>query len=136
MGREGALGKFVMAAGLMIPVQSEKGWQHFTYGSIQPNKVSFLKEGLEISVNSSASPLIYPLKPIKFIKTIKLSGEFHGNFSIPNGKLQGSKSYDDFRLMIGFVVPGKKKLGFWKRQVAADWIKQLFALAPKNIGIS
>ena len=116
-------------------VFSKEKWEILEYSGIKPNKVDFKNQSLTIGVNQSAGPLVYRLKKPQVIKEIVIDAELLGALKLKKSQ-QGAKGNDDFSLRIGLVYQGKKRLGFIQRQIAANWIKKLFSLAPKNIGIS
>lgn len=115
---------------------SKDKWQVLAYSGIKPNTVIFTDKSLTINVDQSASPLIYPITKPKIFKEVTIDADLIGTLKLNANKQQGSKGNDDFTLAIGVVYQGSKKLGFFKRQMAAAWVKKLFTLAPKNVGVS
>ena len=111
---------------IMIPISSPEGWDAEKYSKIPGNEVKFSKAGIQIKVKESASPLIYSLKETPEIIGFEVSGKLTG---LPK------PGVDDSPLRIGFVLPGKRKLNFFKRMLAADWVKRLYDKAPKGSGI-
>jgi hypothetical protein len=96
--------------------------------------VSFADKKMRIKVNNSASPLIHSLAVPTAVRELDVSFSLKGNLNLGKKK-QGSKGADDFLLRVGLVFEGDKKLGFFQRQFAADWVKQLFNLASDKTGI-
>ncbi len=113
----------------------ESKWGLLSYSKIPANTVTFKNGEMKIEVNSSASPIIYPLKNFRKYNKMKVRAQIKGTINYKKGT-QGKKGSDDFRLRIGLVYQGKETLGFFKRQIAAAWIIKLFELAPKNAGVS
>src|SRR5436190_23387565 len=54
---------------------------------------------------------------------------------MPPGK-QGEKGFDDYVMRVGLVESGSRTLTRGEKLVAAEWVKKLFALAPRGTGIS
>ena len=52
------------------------------------------------------------------------------------GVAQGSKEADDFRLRVGLVYQGDKRMNMMQRMIAPKWLKTMFDLAPEDQGIS
>lgn len=119
----------------VIPVEHKDQWQVLSYRKIPSHQIQFSSSGMEIKVNKSASPVIYPVSPVRIIKGVQVTGQIEGGLNIPQGKTQGTQGADDFVFRLGLVVKGNKKLSWIQRQVAADWVKQLFKLAPPDRGI-
>jgi len=62
----GAVGDEITPAPILIPLTDPTNWQLLEYRMIPPHQVRFSSEGLEIRVQASAMPLIYPLgEPVK-----------------------------------------------------------------------
>lgn len=120
---------------LELPLGSEAGWQVLQYRNLPPHRVSFSSQGLEITVDGSAMPLIYPLPERARVRAIRVRGKLAGALRVPPQR-QGENGFDDFALRVGLVEPGERTLNFVQRQVAAAWVRKLFELAPKGSGIS
>ncbi len=115
----------------VIPLQKDK-WIELKFNKIQPNQVEDSAEGLKVSVDSSASPLVFKL--VKPLKVIGFSADIETNGNIKDRAMKNSFGEDSiFRL--GLVATGDKKLGWLQRQVAADWVQKLFALVPETTGL-
>ena len=119
----------------VVPFQSEK-WHSLKYGSIPASEVLFNPDHINIKVRSSAAPLIYPMahNPLS-IKEVSIKGIVSSLLDISPAEKQGEKGFDDFNLRLGLVLLGKERLSWYQKAVAADWVKQMFALAPKDQGI-
>ena len=115
-------------------VFKESNFNVLSYSSIKPNEFSFNNENLEIKVDSSASPLIYPLKSSKNYSKMIFSARFDDKVKVSGP--QGDKGHDDFSLRVGVVYEGDRTLNFFQRAVAAKWITTLFELAPEGTGVS
>lgn len=113
---------------------NEKDWQVLKFGKIEANKVEFISKSdsdqIRVSVKKSAGPLVYALPEVQSIKTIKMSGRW-----LKQKVLEDSAFDEDSVLRIGLVKPGMQTLTGFKKMMAADWIKKLFSLAPKGMGI-
>lgn len=124
------------AAGpLLVPLADQTGWQVLQYRSLPPHRIRFSAAGLEMAVDGSAMPVIYPLAPRLRVKSIRVKGRLEGALRVPPER-QGEKNFDDYALRIGLVEPGERTLNFVQRQLAAAWVRKLFELAPKGSGIS
>jgi len=110
-------------------------WEVLQYSGIKANQVNFNKNAMTIKVNQSAGPLVYQLKKPQVVKEIIIDVDILGKLKLKKTK-QGDKGNDDFSLRVGLVYQGDKKLGFMQKQMAPGWIKKLFSLAPKNLGVS
>jgi hypothetical protein len=120
--------KQLYAGIIIIPLSTKGSWIEENYSKIPSNKVSYNSSGVSVFVNHSASPLIYPLKEAKKVKSINIKGIFH---SLP----KFIKGADDQALRVGLVVEGEKKLSFLKKSFAANWVKRLYELSSANSGI-
>jgi len=113
----------------MIPLTNPAGWQDLKFSKIPPNQARFQESGLSIQVNKSASPLVYPMLPAVKVRSFKVELEIEG-------ELKSSSGFpEDAYFRLGLVIPGERRLGTMARMVAPDWVKRLFALAPKDSGI-
>ena len=122
-------------AGMRLPLQSPTGWQVLEYRNIPPHQVRFSAAGLEMRVEMSAMPVIYPLPKPAAVRALRVKGRVEGSLDIPPGR-QGEEKFDDYVFRIGLVESGTRTLNFVQRQVAAAWVRKLFELAPKGGGIS
>jgi hypothetical protein len=119
----------------VLPLAEQTGWQVLQYRSLPPHRIRFSASGLEMMVDGSAMPVIYPLpKPVQ-AKSVHVRGRVEGTLRIPAGR-QGEEKFDDYAFRIGLVEPGERTLNFVQRQLAAPWVRTLFDLAPKGSGIS
>ena len=118
-----------------VPLSSSNRWQALHYKNIPANQFGFSKDGMTISVNNSASPLILPLEKPLFVTRLRAKGQLKGKLNVDSSR-QGEKGYDDYVLRIGLVVPGEKRLNFIQRRTAPNWVQTLFKLAPEGTGIS
>lgn len=125
----------LLSAAFIVPVKSADSWQNLKFSKIPSNTVSFSEEGIKIEVKKSASPLIYPLNSPKLIQGLKVRGKVSHLIPFKDAKKQGQKGQDDSVLRVGLVIPGDKKLNWATRMMAADWVKTLYSLAPKDSGI-
>lgn len=114
---------------------SKNKWEVLQYSGIKANQVSFNNKSMTIKVNQSAGPLVYKLSKPRAIKEIIIDANVLGKLKLKKTQ-QGEKGNDDFSLRIGLVYQGKKRLSFMQKTMAAGWIKKLFSLAPKTLGVS
>ena len=124
------------AVALDVPVDDLRSWTVLSFNNIQPNEVSVVDGALHIAVRGSASPLIYKFDEPTFISGITVAASWDGELRIPAGATEGDENADDYVLKFGIVEAGDQKLNWFQRGVAADWIKQLFQLAPKGSGVN
>ena len=129
------LRQIILCSAFLIPLQEKDKWEDLKFSKINPHKLEFSKSGMKINVNSSAMPLIYPFKKVIKIKEVSIEGERKGKLNLNPKLKQGAKKNDDFALKFGLVIPGDKTLPFYKRAFAPQWIKRLFDLAPKDMGV-
>lgn len=115
---------------IAIPLGSGQDWQDLKYSKIKPNTNQFTPNGLNIAVDSSASPLIYPLKHYPLITAFETELEITGDINPVKAQFP-----EDAYFRLGLVVPGKRRLNAFERAIAAPWVKTLFALAPKDGGV-
>lgn len=120
---------------VVLPLSEQANWQVLQYSGLPPHRIRFSKAGLEMAVEGSAMPLIYPLPGRLRVTSIRVKGRVEGTLQLPPGR-QGEKAFDDYVFRIGLVEPGERTLNFVQRQLAAAWVRKLFELAPKGSGIS
>lgn len=118
-----------------LPLADQGKWQVLQYSRIPPHKVRFSAAGLEMAVERSAMPLVYPLPRPFATKRIRVKGRVDGGLNIPPGR-QGDEGYDDYVFRAGLVEPGSRTLGAIQRRFVADWVRKLYELAPPGGGIS
>ncbi len=121
-----------LLAAIAIPMDKKDAWTELSFKKIPSNKVDYSPSGIKVSVNNSASPLVYKLdrfyKITGFEVDLKVDGDLKNE---PSGKTIEEDSL--FRL--GLVVEGKQTLTGVKKLFAPDWIKKLFSLAPEGAGL-
>ena len=118
-----------------VPLHAES-WHSLRFSSIPANTVTHTPDGVLIRVRASASPLIHPLTdnpPV--VKQISIKGTVDRLVTIAPAELQGQEGFDDFNLKLGLVFLGEQTLSWYQAAIAADWVKQMFALAPPQQGI-
>ncbi len=118
-----------------IPVSDLQQWTSLEYRSIPANTVAVEGGNLHIAVNKSASPLIYKLDEPLRATSVTVKASWSGKLTIPKNAMQGEAGADDFILKLGIVEIGERTLNWLQRLIAANWIKQLFKLAPKGTGV-
>ena len=120
---------------MRLPLGEQSGWQVLKYSSLPPHRIRFSSSGLEMMVDGSAMPVIYPLPQPMHARHIRVKGRVEGTLRVPPGR-QGDEKFDDYVFRIGLVESGPRTLNFVQRQLAAPWVRKLFELAPKGGGIS
>ncbi len=120
---------------IVLPMTEQTAWQVLQYRSLPPHRIRFSPLGLEMTVDGSAMPVIYPLPTPVRAKSIHVKGRVEGTLRIPEGR-QGEDKFDDYAFRIGLVEPGERTLNFVQRQLAPAWVRKLFELAPKGGGIA
>src|SRR4051812_49060710 len=118
-----------------VPLDRTNGWQFLNYRKIPPNTFQVSPVGLEIGVTNSAAPAVFPLPGPFPVKELRVSGKITGRLKMSPGK-QGEKGFDDYTIRVGLVEAGSRTLTRREKLVAAEWVKKLFALAPRGTGIS
>lgn len=118
-----------------IPPDDDEGWQALRYDNIPANRVNFSTLGLRIQVDHSAAPLVYPLSAPMEVARLVVRGRVDGDFRVAPQR-QGEEGFDDYVLRAGLVLTGDRRLGFFSRMFAPEWVKRLYALAPPNQGVS
>jgi hypothetical protein len=120
---------------ISVPLNQTNGWKFLSYRKIPPNKFRSARDGLEIDVTNSAAPAVFPLTNAPEVTELRASGMISGALKVQPDK-QGQKGFDDYTVRIGLVESGKRTLSWHEKIIAADWVKKLFALAPRGTGIS
>jgi hypothetical protein len=123
------------AESFSVPLHGTNGWLFLNYRKIPPNTFRAGPAGLEIGVTNSAAPAVFPLPNPVPVKQLRVSGKIVGSLKMPSGK-QGGKGFDDYAIRVGLVESGARTLSRREKLVAAEWVKKLFALAPRGMGIS
>lgn len=118
-----------------LPLAAPAGWQVLEYRNIPPHRIRFSASGLEMRVEGSAMPVIYPLPRPQSVRAVRVKGRVEGSLLMAPGR-QGEDRFDDYVLRIGLVESGSRTLNFVQRQLAAALVRKLFELAPKGGGIS
>jgi hypothetical protein len=125
----------VLAGTFVLPLTQTNGWQFLKYRNIPSNTFRCTSAGLVIGVTNSAAPAVFPLTNELRVIEMRVRGKISGLLKVPPAK-QGEKGFDDFALRVGLVEPGTRTLSWWEKRTAANWVKNLFALAPPGKGIS
>lgn len=120
---------------VVLPLNEQTNWQVLKYSSLPPHRIRFSSAGLEMGVDASAMPLIYPLAERLRVSGVRVKGRVEGKLELPPER-QGENKFDDYVFRVGLVEPGERTLNFVQRQLAAAWVRKLFELAPKGSGIS
>ncbi|MFY9313942.1 MAG: hypothetical protein WAO95_00105 [Burkholderiales bacterium] len=131
----GAQGSGSGSGAAAVPLADAGAWQQLHYRNRPPHKLRFSASGLRLDVEGSAMPLIHPLPAKLRVAGVRVRGRIDGAFTVPPGK-QGEEKFDDYVFRLGLVEPGERRLNFLQRQVAAEWVRRLYALAPEGTGIA
>lgn len=118
-----------------IPVSDLQQWTSLSFTRIPANSVAVVDGNLHISVNKSASPLIYEFDEPLVVTSLAVKARWSGTLNIPQDAVQGEAGADDFILKLGIVEAGERTLNWLQRRIAADWVRQLFKLAPQGTGV-
>ena len=127
--------RFLSSLILSIPLTLSTGWETLSFRKIPPNQISYQQDGLHISVKSSSSPLIYKFENTKNIQRVVAEGYLRGKINIPDFRQQGLKGHDDMPLRLGLVLEGAQTLSWGEKLIAAEWIKKMHSMAPKEKGL-
>src|SRR5438477_4096932 len=119
---------------IAVPLDRTNGWQFLHYRKIPSNKFRCTTNGLEIAVTNSAAPAVFPLTNSPQVGELRASGRISGSLKIPSDK-QGEKRFDDYTVRIGLVEAGNRTPTWREKIMTANWVKKLFALAPRGTGI-
>ena len=128
------LNTLMLAGAIALPLQHTDNWQLLEYSRLDANQVTFTRGGMEVMVDRSASPIIYPLVDAKTVTRVSVTGKLSNLLDVPPEN-QGQEGNDDFSLKIGLVVAGEKTLNPVQKLFSAKWIKTLFDLAPEGTGV-
>jgi len=109
-------------------------WHTVKYSKIKPNVIKQIKKSIEISVNNSSSALVFKFDQIKVIRRVKIKAKLKGLINY-HGSPPGSEDADDFPLRVGFILKGNKKLNFFQKRIAPDWLVQLDKISSTNGGL-
>lgn len=131
----GRVAQLAVGATFNLPLDRTNGWQFLNYRKIPSNTFRASPAGLEIGVTNSAAPAVFPLTNQLQVTELRVSGKITGSPKVPPGR-QGQKGFDDYAVRVGVVESGSRTLNWREKLVAADWVKKLFALAPRGTGIN
>ncbi|MGB5624519.1 MAG: hypothetical protein WBM61_02220, partial [Woeseiaceae bacterium] len=101
-----------VAAATEIPVSDLQKWTSLSFRSIPANTVAVVDGNLHISVNKSASPLIYKLDEPLAVMSLSVKARWSGQLNIPQDAVQGEAGADDFILKLGIVEAGERTLNW------------------------
>ena len=118
-----------------VPVADLAAWNILSFRNIAANTVTVNNGLLDIAVNKSASPLVHKLAAPLTVTAVTVDANWSGALKLPENTVQGEDGADDFILKLGIVEAGDRKLNWLQRRIAADWLQQLFKLAPAGTGV-
>lgn len=108
----------------------ELNWHVLNYRKTPPNRVRFINQNMEITVEKSAGPVVHRLNRSLRISEFTVKGRVQGVKKVENSTFD-----EDSELRFGLVASGTKTLSAPQKWIAPDWVKRLFALAPPGAGI-
>jgi hypothetical protein len=124
-------GRIAMAM-IAVPMGTADGWLELKFSKLKPNVIERSEAGTLVKVDSSASPLIQGFGKITPIDGIEAEIEITGSMN----QMETWKDFEeDSFLRIGLVAEGPEKLGTMGSLFAPEWVKRMFALAPKGHGL-
>ena len=126
----------MVSAAFVVPTSSLDGWKELQFNKIPKNTVSVVNHNsLKVEVKDSASPLIYKLPDVVTTKSVEFTYDLVSQEALNFSKGKSSTFPEDFILRIGLVAKGEKLLGWLQKKIAAQWVLELFSLAPKDVGL-
>ncbi len=125
----------VLFSALFIPLSSPTGWVTEHYSGIKRNEVRYSDSGLTVLVDSSSSPLFYPLDGTKKVGSVAVVGSAAALPRLDKGKVEGDPGNDDYVLRVGLVRPGGYRPSWVERLFAPPWILHLLAFAKDGQGL-
>lgn len=126
----------ILTALFIVPTGSLDGWKLLGFNKIPQNKVTISQQKqIKIEVQKSASPLIYKLPEIKKVSQFSLQLSSEGDLSQLNSKDFKSHFPEDFLIRVGLVARGNQTLNWFQKKIAANWVLELFNLAPPEVGL-
>jgi len=128
------LNTLVLAGAIALPMQHEGNWQLLEYSRLDANQVIFTDQGMKVTVDQSASPIIYPLDDPQTVTGVTVTGNLSNLLNVAADR-QGQQGSDDFSLKIGLVVAGDKTLNAVQKLFSAKWVRKLYDLAPEGTGV-
>jgi hypothetical protein len=129
--RGNVVNKIILCAMFAVPTDNLNGWTQLQFSKIPANVVNLDEGKISLEVKSSASPLIYKLSEIQDVKNFSVSIDVDGAVKQSNEE----KVSEDYVFRLGLVAVGDKTLSRFQRLLAADWVKKLFDLSPKGVGL-
>lgn len=112
-----------------LPLEQSE-WRALAYNKIPPHIVTFQDQKIQILVRKSAGPLVYKFKSPRNINGFRIKATWKGEKSVE------VRDFDeDSILRLGLVVTGSKTLSRVQRLFAAQWVRELYKLAPPDVGL-
>ncbi len=125
-----------LLATFLIPLGPSDRWKNYTFNDIKPNQVAFTEKAVTLTVDNSASPLLFNLPETLNTTSIRVSASLQGALRpIPQGSQQGEKKFDDFVLRVGLILKGDERLSWLQRRVAPNWLIEMENQLPAGVGI-
>lgn len=119
-----------LLAAMIIPLDASE-WTMLKYNKIPSHQISNQQQSLVIKIDKSASPIVQKLKSPFEVSKFQVDLEIVGGLNPSDD----GKFPEDSLFRMGLVAKGDKKLGWWQRKIAADWVLKLFDLASKEEGL-
>lgn len=121
-----------------LPLEKNENWIEVAYDKIPSSHVEFHGGEVHFHILKSNSVVAYKLpSPLK-LRKIKFVIEIQGDLATPALKSKPEKDQDweeDYMFRVGLVATGKNTLGFFGERFAPVWVRQLYSLVPKNLGL-
>lgn len=114
------LALYTLFVATSLALSAGSGWEVLRFDNIRENGIAFSDSRLTVTVNDSASPIIYPFSGTKTVNEIFVSGTVTGKL-----ESNGSSSWDDALLRVGIIETGSRKLSPVERMSAPKWVKTL-----------
>ncbi len=115
----------------VLPMAKDAGWSELRFSKIPPNQMDYKESGIEVQVDKSAGPLLFKLQEVKNVKLIRVEFEVDGKINSSNTNSFEEDSY----LRFGLVATGDRKISKLQLLFAPDWVRKLYELSPKEIGL-
>lgn len=112
-----------------LPLRAS-GWVSLPFEAIPSNRVQFLDDGVSIQVDSSAGVLVHRFETSIEVISLRAKGVVRGQ------KAKEVTDFDDDSVFrFGVIALGEQRLSFFRKLVAAEWVRRLFEMAPSGKGL-
>ena len=118
-------------AAFVLPLNKESGWSELKFNKIPANQVEFSGDTIAVRVGKSAGPLLFKLDQTKNVEAIRIEFAVEGEMADSPVKNFPEDSY----LRFGLVATGERTINKLQMLLAPDWVKKLYELSPKGVGL-